>query len=394
MKHLRPLTGVIAVAIAIFINACKDEPEAIQLDTQVKIVFGGKIDLEKLDNYANQGKPGYIIQDNTNTNPITDAGATLGRVLFYDVNLSIDNTISCGHCHKQQFAFGDTATASSGVAGFTPRHSMRLVNSRFAMEQRFFWDERAINLEVQTTKPIQDHKEMGFSGTNGDPSLADLLVKLQAIGYYQELFKFVYGDENVTEERIQKALSQFVRSIQSFDSKYDAGRAVVPNNQAPFPNFTPQENQGKQLFMGPPVFDPNGVRTAGGLGCQGCHRAPEFDIDPNSKNNGVTGVIGTSTTDFLVTRSPSLRNLVKPDGTLVVAAMHDASLTTIDEVLEHYNHIPDVAGNNNLDPRLRPAGHTQQLQLTVAERDAIIAFLKTLNGSAVYTDERWSDPFN
>jgi len=390
----RPLLGVIAVIVAVFINACKEELGAIELDSQVKIVFGGKIDLNNLDNYANQVKPGYIIQDNTNTNPITDAGATLGRVLFYDVNLSIDNTISCAHCHKQEFAFGDTAAASSGVAGFTPRHSMRLVNSRFATEQRFFWNERAINLEAQTTQPIQDHKEMGFSGTNGDPALADLLVKLQGIGYYKELFTFVYGDEEVTEERIQKSLSQFVRSIQSFDSKYDAGRAVAPNNQAPFPNFTPQENQGKQLFVGPPVFDPNGVRTAGGLGCQGCHRAPEFDIDPASKNNGATGVIGTSTHDFLVTRSPSLRNLLKPDGSLVVAAMHDASLTTIDEVLEHYNNIPDIVSNNNLDPRLRPAGHTQQLQLTAGEKDAIIGFLKTLTGSAVFTDERWSDPFN
>lgn len=378
----------------LMVYSCKDDSDTIQLDTQVKIVFGGKIDLENLDNYANQGKPAYILQDNTNTNPITDAGATLGRVLFYDVNLSIDNTISCSNCHRQEFAFGDTAAASSGVAGFTPRHSMRLVNSRFGQEQRFFWDERAVNLEAQTTQPIQDHKEMGFSGTNGDPDLAVLLEKLQALGYYKELFTFVYGDENVTEQRIQQSLSQFVRSIQSFDSRYDAGRAGAPNNMAPFTNFTPQENQGKQLFMAPPVFDPNGVRTGGGLGCQGCHRAPEFDIDPASKNNGVTGVIGLSTTDFLVTRSPSLRNLLKPDGSLLIAAMHDASLVSIDEVLEHYNTIPDVPGNTNLDPRLRPAGNTQQLQLTTPEKDAVVAFLKTLSGNAVYTDAKWSNPFN
>jgi cytochrome c peroxidase len=318
----------------------------------------------------------------------------LGRVLFYDVNLSIDNTISCAHCHKQQFAFGDTAVASSGVAGVTGRHSMRLVNSRFAMEQRFFWDERAINLEAQTTQPIKDHTEMGFSGTSGNPPFEDLLPKLQQIGYYKELFTFVYGDEEVTEERIQKALSQFVRSIQSFDSKYDAGRAGAPNNMAPFPNFTAEENQGKQLFMAPPVFDPNGVRTGGGLGCQGCHRAPEFDIDPASKNNGVTGVIGSAASDFLVTRSPSLRNLEKADGTLITAAMHDASMTTLDAVLEHYNNIPLIPGNNNLDPRLRPAGQPQKLQLTPQEKAAVIAFLKTLTGSAAFTDERWSDPFN
>lgn len=372
-------------------QACQEAEPEVKLDSQVDIVFGGKIDLSQLPNYEAQVRPGYILQDNTNINPITNEGATLGRVLFYDVNLSVDNNISCGHCHKQEFAFGDTALASSGVNGFTGRHSMRLINSRFSLEQRFFWDERAINLEAQTLQPVQDHKEMGFSGSNGDPSIQDLLVKLQGIGYYQELFTFVYGDAQVTEERLQKALAQFVRSIQSFDTRFDAGRASAPNNVAPFPNFTPQENQGKQLFMAPPVFDPNGVRTGGGLGCQGCHRAPEFDIDPGSRNNGVTGTLGSATPDPNVTRSPSLRDFIRADGTLVTPAMHDASLKTVDEVIEHYNTITD---NPNLDPRLRPAGHPQKLQVTVAEKEALTVFLKTLAGAAVYTDPRWSNPFN
>ena len=388
-----PFSGLIVVAVMLSIYACQvsDPGPDVKIDTQVEIVFGGKIDLKNLSNYAGQGKPNYILQDNTNINPITNEGATLGRVLFYDVNLSVDNTISCGHCHKQKFAFGDTALASSGVNGFTGRHSMRLINSRFAMEQRFFWDERAINLEAQTIQPIQDHKEMGFSGTNGDPSIQELLVKLQSIGYYKELFTFVYGDEQVTVERIQKALSQFVRSIQSFDTKFDAGRAAAGGIGMPFMNFTPQENQGKQLFLGPPAFDPNGVRVGGGAGCQGCHRAPEFDIDPGSHNNGVIGTIGSSAQDLLVTRSPTLRDFMRTDGTLLIPAMHDASLKTINEVLEHYNNITD---NPNLDPRLRPAGHPQKLQLTVSEKEALIAFLKTLSGTTVYSDPRWSDPFN
>lgn len=383
--------GVIVAAFGLTIYGCQDSEPAVGIDSQVDMVFGGKIDLDNLANYEGQGKPGYILQDNTTSNPITNEGATLGRVLFYDVNLSVDNNISCGHCHKQQFAFGDTARASSGVNGFTGRHSMRLVNSRFALEQRFFWDERAINLEAQTTEPIQDHKEMGFSGTNGDPSLQDLIDKLDTIGYYKELFTFVYGDPQITEERLQKALAQFVRSIQSFDTRYDAGRAGAPNNVAPFTNFTPQENQGKQLFSAPPVFGPNGIRTGGGLGCQGCHRAPEFDIDPGSRNNGVVGTIDAPAQDFDVTRSPSLRDFMRADGTLITPAMHDASLATIDAVIEHYNNITD---NANLDPRLRPGGQPQKLQITVQEKDALIAFLKTLTGTAVYTDPRWSDPFN
>lgn len=103
--------------------------------------------------------------------------------------MSIDSSIACASCHIQQFAFSDTAIASRGVAsGLTGRHSMRLVNSRFAVETKFFWDERAATLEAQTTKPIQDHAEMGFSGQSGRPGLNDLLTRLSSLGYYNELF--------------------------------------------------------------------------------------------------------------------------------------------------------------------------------------------------------------
>ena len=105
---------------------------------------------------------------------------------------------------------------------------MRLVNARFSEEDNFFWDERARSLEEQTTQPIQDHIEMGFSGTNGQPNLDSLIRKMQNIDYYQSLFTLAFNDNTITEERMQQALAQFVRSIQSFDSKYDTGRAQVP----------------------------------------------------------------------------------------------------------------------------------------------------------------------
>lgn len=214
----------------------------------------GQLDLTQLNNYANQTRPAYIQKDNTPTaNPITDMGATLGRVLFYDKRLSRNNTISCASCHQQAHAFGDTALASTGVNGTTGRHSMRLINARFSRESKFFWDERAASLEAQTTQPIQDHVEMGFSNTNGDPSFSDLITKLSLIEEYKVLFTAVYGDSGIDEDRIQKALGQFVRSIQSFDSKYDTGRAAAPNDAAPFTNFTQQENNGKNLFLRPPT---------------------------------------------------------------------------------------------------------------------------------------------
>jgi cytochrome c peroxidase len=359
----------------------------------VEAEFGSSIDLENLANYANQSVPNYITKNNPQGSIITDAGATLGRVLFYDKKLSSNNTISCSSCHIQSKAFSDGAVASQGVNGSTGRHSMRLINVRFANERKFFWDERAINLETQTTMPIKDHGEMGFSGQNGDQSFSDLLVKLSAVGYYRELFKFVYGNEEINEIKIQNALSQFIKSIQSFDSKYDTGRALSPNEAQPFANFTAEENQGKNLFLTPPIFDTNGFRTGGGLGCNGCHNAPEFDIDPNSLSNGIGGSINGGS-DFTNTRAPSLRDVANRLGDANGPMMHTGVIASLQAAIGHYGDLSNAAANNpNLDPRLKPNGRGQQLNLRSTEVNAVIAFLKTLSGNDVYTNPKWANPF-
>lgn len=360
----------------------------------VEAAFGSNIDLDNLENYANQTIPSYITKDNTTAgNPITNKGATLGRVLFYDKNLSSDNTIACASCHIQTNGFSDTNIASTGVNGTTARHSMRLINNRFANEIKYFWDERAATLEMQTTMPIKDHAEMGFSGANGDQSFADLIAKLSNIGYYKELFKFVYGSEEITETKMQLALAQFVRSIQSFDSKYDIGRAQVANDGMPFPNFTMQENQGKDLFLMLPIFDNTGNRVDGGFGCAACHNAPEFDIDSNSKNNGIIGTINNTGIDITATKVPTLRDLTKPDGTLNGPLMHTGNLATLQAAIGHYGSINLAQGNTNLDPRLVNHGVGQHLNLIGADVNAVVAFLKTLSGNNVYTDKKWSNPF-
>src|SRR5436190_24008188 len=112
----------------------------------------GVIDLAALPNYGNQDIPAYILNDNTpGENSISDIGATLGRVLFYDKRLSRNNTISCASCHKQAHGFSDPSVASTGVAGMTGRHAMRVVNTRFGTESHYFWDERVTFLENQIT---------------------------------------------------------------------------------------------------------------------------------------------------------------------------------------------------------------------------------------------------
>ncbi len=398
--HLKKsvLIGLLAITVIAFQFCSKTNTSNPVVPTDpyaaIKATFGTRIDPTNLANYAAQGKPFYINKDNTGSNVITDAKATLGRVLFYDKNLSIDNSISCGSCHKQQFAFGDNLVSSQGVAGgTTARHSMRLVNARFGVENKFFWDERAASLEMQTTMPIKDHAEMGFSGQTGRPNFLALLTKLQSINYYNELFKFVYGDATVTEARMQECLAQFVRSIQSFDSKYDAGRVLVPNDGAPFPNFTAQENQGKQVFLTAPVFNGAGVRTGGGAGCNGCHNAPEFDIDPNSKNNGIIGKISGAGIDITVTRTPSLRNVTNAAGIENGPLMHTGNLADLQTAIGHYGAINIAPGNTNLDPRLTPGGIGQQLNFNAGEVNSLVAFLKTLAGNNIYTDPKWSNPF-
>lgn len=402
MNKLNAIAALMGLIILGAVSCSKNTDTPSNADTSstsptgtypnISTAFGTTINLNSLANYANQAKPNYIVKDNTGGNPITNAKATLGRVLFYDKSLSINNSISCSSCHNQQFAFSDTAQVSSGVfGGVTGRHSMRLVNSRFAAETRFFWDERATSLEQQTTQPIADHNEMGFSGQTGRGNLTALLTKLQAIGYYNELFKFVYGDINVTEARLQESLAQFIRSIQSFDSKYDAGRAQVNNDNQDFPNFTSTENLGKSLFLNRPNFDANGSRISGGLGCNACHNAPEFDIDPNSRNNGVIALAVGNGQDITVTRAPSLRDLVNTSGVLNSRLMHSAGIRDLATAVSHYGGF--INDNQNLDQRLKPNGHVQRLNLQQSEISAVVAFLKTLAGTNVYTDVKWGNPF-
>ena len=392
---MKKLTSLMYLGSILTLFACSNSTDIDTTDSYPNVItaFAGKIDLNNLYNYANQSKPAYITKDNTAGNPITDKGATLGRVLFYDKNLSSNNTISCSSCHIQANAFSDDAIASDGVNGTTTRHSMRLINSRFSNERKFFWDERAATLELQTSDPIKNHIEMGFSGTSGDGSITTLITKLQGIGYYKELFKYVYGSEEITESKLQNALAQFIRSIQSFDSKYDAGRSTVQNDNQAFPNFTAQENQGKNLFLTPPVFDANGVRTSGGFGCAGCHAAPEFDIDPNTRNNGVIGVLNGTGIEITNTKAPSLRDLLNSNGSPNGPMMHTGSFATLQNVIGHYGNINLAPGNSNLDPRLRPNGFGQQLNITATEVNALTAFIKTLTGTNVYVDPKWSSPF-
>jgi cytochrome c peroxidase len=316
----------------------------------------------------NAGSP--IGADNTPaSNLTTNAGATLGRVLFYDRRLSVNDRVSCSSCHQQQFAFSDTAKLSRGfTGGFTGRHSMGLTNARFYASARFFWDERAASLEAQVLQPIQDGTEMGMT-------LPNVITKLSATTYYPALFAAAFGSSEITSDRVALALSQFVRSLVSVNSKFDRAFGVngVPNFAA---TFTAQELAGQDLFNGR-------------AGCARCH-GTNAHISDGVHNTGLDATItdvGAGNGRF---KAPSLRNIaVRPP------YMHDGRFQTLEQVIAFYDS--GVQNNPGLDPRLRggPGGNglPLRLNLSAAERASLVAFLGTLTDNTFLTDVRFSNPF-
>ena len=361
---------------------------------EIRSNFGSDFPVEPPLDYQSKA-PSYVQLDNRIGAAIDDKKATLGRVLFYDKNLSFNNSIACASCHQQTAAFGDTSSRSIGLdGGLTGRQSMRLANLRFSSEGKMFWDERALSLNDQVTQPIQDHIEMGFSGLQGQPGMISLLAKLDSIPYYNELFSWAFGNKSASEAFIAEALTDFVSSIESFDSKYDQGVQASGTINGPFPNFTTEENHGLELFLTPAQLNSSGIRTGGGIGCAGCHSPPEFSIGAGIHNNGVDHVAGDpSGFDTTNTKSPSLRDVLNSSGTTNTPMMHTGDFLEFTTIIEHYNEvIPDV-NNTTMDPRLAKGPSVVKMELTTSEREDLESFVMTLTGSALYSDVRWSSPF-
>ncbi len=300
-------------------------------------------------NYSNLPLPGHIasyltLADNTPaSNPITNYGATLGRVLFYDKNLSKNNTTSCGSCHRPNMAFSDSAIKSKGFQGeLTDRHSMQLLNVRFYRSGKMFWDERANTLEEQVLQPIQNSKEMGLT-------LAELLTRVAAQNYYPSLFQNAFGSTEITTDKISKALSQFVRSIVTYQSKYD----LVKQGQA---SFTTDEQDGETLFL-----------TAGNNPCGGCHAPPMFLTSNPARPFGLADPNDLGINGSGRFKSGSLRNIA-----ISGPYFHNGSVPTLQAML---------------------GGNIPAHGVAAQDRARLIAFLQTLTDVTSTSDVKYSDPF-
>ncbi len=344
------------------------------------------IDLANLPDYQPANLPAYYDTtvsaldntpiDNANSNRI----ALLGRVLFYDRQLSVNASISCASCHKQAFGFDDDKRFSTGLSGaaFTSAHAMRLGNIRYWRPGTMFWDRRAASVEVQAIQPIINPIEMGWDAGAG--GITALVTRLQALPYYQELFAFAFGSAVISEARIGQALAQFQRAMISSNSRWDSAYAQVFSPAAAnralnvtLPGFTDAENRGRQLFMT--------GQGNGGAGCATCHVPPTFALAANSQSNGLDAG------ETRIFKSPSLKNVGASR-----AFMHDGRFATLAEVVEFYNS--GIQAGPSLDNRLRvPGGGPQRLGLSAADKAALVAFMQTLNDPVLAADAKFASPF-
>ena len=259
---------------------------------------------------------------------------------------------------------------------------MSLVNARYYRRGRFFWDERAVSLEEQVLLPFFDPIEMGLE----PDSLLDVVAR---IPYYADLFEQAFGNPEPSLDRLSSALSQFIRSIVSYRSKYDKGREQVNSSLTDFPNFNERENLGKRLFFQP---------RSEGFSCFECHATEGFVATPlGPQNNGLDASFGKDLGVFETFSSrpdlrgsfkiPTLRNIA-----VTAPYMHDGRFRTLMDVINHYNE--GVQPHPELSPFMKGAnGRPFQLGLNEQEKQALVDFLHTLTDRELNGDPMFSDPF-
>ncbi|MFK8005690.1 MAG: cytochrome c peroxidase [Saprospiraceae bacterium] len=303
---------------------------------------------------------------------VTNEGSTLGRVLFYDKKLSLDGTVSCASCHKQELSFADDVALSEGIMETkTTRNSLHINDIAWQNSNELFWDGRQSVLEEMVIQPIIDPNELGLD-------IVELIQIMEGTDYYSDLFTEAFGTPAITEERIGDALAQFVRSYTSFESKFDQGL------QNGFADFTSSEHEGMDLFEAQ---------------CGICHATPHFGASTFSSmlnggnfTNGLDSVaadpgMGGWTNDPFfdgVFKTPTLRNIE-----VTGPYMHDGRFETLEEVVDFYSEGLQSHPNSFFNWMSDPTG----LDFSDEEKLNLVNFMKTLTDDNYLTNEKWSNPF-
>ncbi len=338
------ILSVFIIAIMAQLSACNKNEKAVEDIYAFKVPEGWP-------------QPAY----NFEGNEVSKEKFELGKALFYDVQLSITNTVSCGTCHQPFSAFAQLDhDVSHGVYDrIGKRNSQPLFNLNW--HNSFFWDGRVNHIEVQPLNPITDTTEMG-------ETLQGIIAKLQADPRYDKLFTDAFGDTMVNSQRIFRSMAVFMGLMVSDNSKYDKfTRGEV--------NLTEQEQRGLNIFE---------------QNCASCHKPPLFS-DFSFRSNGLPDRLSAHGTidsgraavapydplNMYKFKVPSLRNLA-----YTRPYMHDGRFATLERVLDHYANIDPTLVN--LDPLLQNG-----IALNSSERSDLLAFLNTLNDEVFVKDKRF-----
>ena len=331
------------------------------------------ISCDQTDDVAKKPKPFDIVIPSNfpqpvydlSLNPVTQEGFDLGKSLFYDAQLSRNNTISCGFCHQQPAAFTHHGhDVSHGIDDKLGRRNSLPVQN-LLWYNTFFWDGGVHNLDLVPLNAILNNVEM-------DEEPQNIITKLQGQQKYRDKFKAAFGSEEITSTKFLQALSQFMASMVSANSKYDQ---YVRNEGV---ILTAEELDGLDIFK---------------QHCAGCH-ATDLFTDQTFRNNGFSGVsdfsrdkgreeITLNPDDHGKFKVPSLRNVE-----FTAPYMHNGKLQTLEEVLNFYT--TGVHDTPTLDPLLKANGRLG-FDLKDTEKKKIIAFLKTLTDEEFISDRRFSE---
>lgn len=305
-------------------------------------------------------------------NPLSVEGVELGRRLFEEKRLSINQSVSCASCHQEATGFSDVRRFSLGAEGQAgKRRSMPLVN--LAWQKDFFWDGRSSSLREQVLMPIADPHEMNESPAN-------VVAKLAKDPAYEKAFAAAFGSPGVTVDRLARALEQFLLTKLSHESRFDLALRRAGD-------LTEEEKRGLQLF----VTEHAPERGLRGADCFHCHGGMLF-TDHGFHDNGLEleesdlgrMIVTGNEADRGKFKTPSLRNVA-----LRAPYMHDGRFATLEEVVEHYDS--GVLRRPNLDPNLakHPAGG---LGLSDQEKRELVAFLRTLTDTRLPSPSEPSSP--
>lgn len=352
--------------------ACREDEKPVEI----------KKDVIPDTTITNIGPSHFSVFTQPENNPLTKRGVELGRMLFYDPVLSSDSTVSCASCHNPSYSFSDNRKYSVGVNGAVGNiQAMALVN--LAWQNKFFWNGRSNSLENQATQPITNPIEMHETPTN-------VLKKLNANAKYVKYFRSAFGTDVITMEHIGKALAQFERTMISENSKLDE---LVKLNAEPSSFFTnPLEFEGFNIFMterGECFHCHGGVRTLLTNAQIDVFRNNGMLTDVEQAGKGLYEVTGLST-DQGKFKVPILRNIE-----FSAPYMHDGRFSTLEEVVEFYS--TKIKENSNIDPIfLKNSDRIEQfggLGLSTREKQALVAFLKTLTDTSFVNNPNFRNPF-